>query len=137
MLDNGSIKKLICITLFIDFLLMYCLLNFKLNLFDYYFTIITLFIHILFIYFLIYYNKKIIDLFHLFVFILIGLGIFLKNKYLLSIPFILVVIIQVLWHFEKKCILNEENETFGYSNTTFILTLLISYIYVWKLSKMF
>jgi hypothetical protein len=137
MLSGESIKKMICITIFIDYLLLYCLLNFKLNSYDRYFIIISLISHPLFIYYLVNYNKKIINFLHILIFILIGFGLFLQNRYLIIIPFMLVVIIQLLWHFEKKCILNEENETWGYNNTIFISTLIISYLYVWKLSKMF
>lgn len=137
MLDEKSIKNMISITIFIDCLLIYCLLNFKLNNYDHYFAILCLISHLLFIYYLVIYNKKMLDFLHILIFVLICFGLFLQNKYLLIIPFILIVIIQLLWHFEKKCILNEENETWGYNNTIFISTLVVSYLYVWKLSKMF
>tara|TARA_B100001093_G_C26846793_1_gene1023205 strand:+ start:302 stop:715 length:414 start_codon:yes stop_codon:yes gene_type:complete len=137
MLEMKIIQKLIGITLFIDILLIYCLLQFKLNSYDYYFIIITLVLHSLFIYFLINYDKDVIYLLHISIFVLIGLGIFIKNKYLLMIPFILLVIIQILWQLEKKCILNEEDQEFGYDNTIVLTTLGTGYYYMWRLSKLF
>lgn len=137
MLERKNIQKLICITLFIDILLLYCLLKFKLNTYDFNFIIVALGLHISFIYFLLNYHKNIIYFLHVSIFILIALGLFIQNKYLLSIPFILLVIIQILWQLEKKCILNEEDETFGYDNTIQLTTLGIGYYYMWKLSKLF
>ena len=137
MLEKKNIQKLIYITLFIDILLIYCLLKFKLNTYDFNFIIITLGLHISFIYFLLNYHKNIIYFLHISIFILIGLGLFIQNKYLLMIPFMLLVIIQILWQLEKKCILNEEEETFGYDNTIQLTALGIGYYYMWKLSKFF
>ena len=140
MLEFKNIKKLISITLILDTLLIYCLTKFKLNAYDFYFIVITLGLHILFIYYLLNYNKYYIYILHIFVFILLGLGVFIQNKYLLAIPFALLVIIQILWQIEKKCILNEEKEIGkfnGYDNTIQLTTMSLGYYYTWKLSKLF
>ena len=137
MLAKNNINKLIYLTIGIDILLFTILFIFKLNYFDFYFVIITLIIHLMFIYFLLNYNKQILYIFHVFVFILIGIGLFIENKYLLIVPLILITIIRLLWDIEEKCILNEDNTDFlGDKNIKFV-AIIVSYCYVWKLSRLF
>jgi hypothetical protein len=113
------------ITIVIDISLIYILLKQNLNRFDYSFVLAILFMHFFFIISVITQYRPIIDLCHWGLMISLGLAIFIKNKFLLILPFLLLLLLPILWSIFGKCILNTDeqniNEDFFYH--TFGLTL--------------
>lgn len=77
------------------------------NAFDKAFSNIILFTHIIFLFSLNFYNKKMLDFLHVVIFFALGVSIFLSNIYLILTCYILLIIIQILWVIENRCILNE------------------------------
>ena len=67
-----------------------------------------------------------LEVLHLFCFFLVSFSIYLENINLLLISLLLIVIIQVLWRLENKCILMDDGETFGFGMTIEIITLIIT-----------
>ena len=74
---------------------------------------------------------KLLDILHVSVFIYLLCSIFLKNKVIIGISLCLILFIQLMWIIMDKCLLNEENETWGYGNElaigSFLLTILLIY----------
>tara|TARA_B100001250_G_scaffold297651_1_gene259121 strand:+ start:224 stop:667 length:444 start_codon:yes stop_codon:yes gene_type:complete len=108
--------KLYIITIILDFFLLNILLINKSSFFDKIWITSVIISHILFYYSLTYDIKIIIDILHIFVFILPTLSFFCSNIFLKIISIFLFTIIQLLWVYEKRCILNEENEDWGYGD---------------------
>lgn len=132
----GNIKNeykiiLTIITILMDIFFIYTLCNQELNIYDKVFTTSILVIHSIFLYCLWNYNKKLLDILHASVFIYLLCSIFLKNKVIIGISLCLILFIQLMWIIMDKCILNEENETWGYGNElaigSFLLTILLIY----------
>ena len=136
-MDNLSKKKLLLITFLLDIFLILNIYFNKHTILDILWTITVIICHILFYYNLIYENRYILDILHYFVFILPSLSLFTQNIYSKIISCFLLILIQILWIGEKKCILNEENYKFGYGNElnyyliifTPLLAFNIGYIY--------
>jgi hypothetical protein len=106
--------KLYTITFIIDLFLIYSLLNSKIVSFDFIFIIITLCLHIIFYYSLHTYDKEVIDILHYFVFLLPLFSIFTSLIYIKISCLFLITIIQCLWIFEDRCIMNEPSDDFGF-----------------------
>mgnify|MGYP001345759357 FL=1 len=131
-------KKLYILTTFLDILIINILIFTKMNTFDKAFSYIILFTHTIFFFSLNFYNKKILDFLHVVIFSALGVSIFLSNIYLILTCYILLIIIQILWVIENRCILNEKDDKFGFGeelNTfciilTSILTVKIFYKYL-------
>ena len=56
------------------------------------------------------------DILHIFIFIFPFLSIFANNIFIKFVSIFMLIVIQVLWVYENRCILNEEEEGFGYGN---------------------
>ena len=136
-MDNLSKKKLLLITFLLDIFLILNIYFNKHTILDILWTITVIICHILFYYNLIYENRYILDILHYFVFILPSLSLFTPNIYIKIISCFLLILIQILWIVEKRCILNEDNYKFGYGNElnyyliifTPLLAFNIGYIY--------
>lgn len=121
------------ITILMDIFFIYTLCNQNLNTYDKVFTISILFIHSIFLYCLWNYNKKLLDILHVSVFIYLLCSIFLKNKVIIGISLCLILFIQLMWIIIDKCILNEENETWGYGNELAIGSFLLTIALIYKI----
>jgi hypothetical protein len=134
-MEDGDKKKLYIITAFLDFSLLLTLFFYKFSNFDKIWLLSVFISHGLFYYALTYYNKFILDLLHVLVFILPTISIFANNVLIKIISLLLLLIIQILWVTEKKCILNDPTENWGYGDelnkfvlfTSFILSFNIIY----------
>jgi len=126
MISNINKAKLIFITLILDILTFYTLYTNELNKLDKTFSIVVLLTHLIFCISLIINKKKILDILHIFCFFLVSFSVYLENINLLLICLLLIVIIQILWRFENKCILMDDGDTFGYGKTIDIITLIIT-----------
>ncbi len=131
-MDKLSKIKLYIITIFLDVYLFYILSSYNLSQFDELWIFSVFICHILFYYSLSVQNKALIDFLHYFVFILPTLSVFAKSTFLKIISCILLLLIQILWIKEKRCIMNEINQDFGYGDIisyyTLLLTTLLSFI---------
>ena len=90
-------------------------------------------IHILFLTSLFYDEQFMIDISHYLLFILLFISVFIiHDVYILGICLFLITTIQILWIIEGRCILNKQDQEFGYGNTlsicTLIVTILISFV---------
>ena len=130
-MDNISKNKLFLITFLLDLFLLYIIFFNKLNYFDFFWILSVIVCHLLFYYNLVKENRYVLDILHYFVFILPSLTLFTKNGLIKGVSIFLLILIQILWIIEKKCILNEENTNFGYGNELnyylIILTPLLAY----------
>jgi hypothetical protein len=61
-------------------------------------------------------NRYILNVLHYFIFILPSFAIFINNICIRIISLLLLILIQILWIKEKRCILNEDDYKFGYGN---------------------
>jgi hypothetical protein len=133
MISNINKAKLIFITLILDILTFYTLYTNELNKLDKTFSIVVLLTHLIFYISLIMNKKKILDILHIFCFFLVSFSVYLENINLLLIGLLLIVIIQILWRLENKCILMDDGDTFGYGKTIDIITLIITILLSIKL----
>tara|TARA_B100000035_G_scaffold178043_1_gene151814 strand:- start:12100 stop:12543 length:444 start_codon:yes stop_codon:yes gene_type:complete len=108
--------KLFILTGVIDLFLFLTLYFTKLNFIDKLWIFSVLVSHSLFFYFLSFYNKYVIDLIHKFIFILPVVSIFCSSLFIKFISLFLLIVIQILWVFENRCILNEEDYEWGYGD---------------------
>lgn len=127
MIDDKSIKKLKIFTFIIDLLLLKTI-YYKKSIYDCIWIFSVILCHILFYYNLINYNEYILNILHYFIFILPSLAIFTNNIIINIISFLLMMLIQFLWLYEKKCILvdNNNNKQFGYGNELNYYVILLS-----------
>ena len=105
--------KLYTITAILDFFLLIVLSINKSSIFDKIWLSIVIISHILFYWSLHFYIKFLIDILHILLFILPTLSFFCSNIYFKIISILLFILIQLLWVYEKKCLLNEEDEDWG------------------------
>jgi hypothetical protein len=108
--------KLYFLTMILDIGLIIILFINNLVLFDKIWIILVLFAHLLFYYGLKENNRQLLDFLHYSIFLFPIVSIFAKNIFIRLISLFLLVTIQVLWVYEKRCILNEEDQDFGYGN---------------------
>lgn len=131
MIEDKIKNKLYVITLTIDIFIIYLVLIFNLNLIDLIWCITVLLCHIMFIYALKTNYKSLIDFLHILVFALPLFTLFTKHIIIKIVTCALLFLIQILWIKEKKCILNDEDNEFGYGDYlnyyTLSLTILISF----------
>lgn len=113
------------ITIVIDISLIYILLKQNLNRFDYSFILAILFIHFFFVISIITQYRDMMDLCHWGLMISLGLAIFIKNNFLLILPFLLLLLLPILWSIFGKCIINtdQQNNNGDFFYDTFGLTL--------------
>lgn len=101
-------------TIFLDIILILILIFNKLNIFDKLWIFFIFVSHSLFYYGLCFNKRYLLDILHYFVFIFLILSIFTKNVFLKLLSLLLLLLIQILWIKENRCILNEEDTKFGY-----------------------
>ena len=123
------------LTFLIDICLLYCLLNIGLSIKDRIFCLFTLFCHILFYISLSIENTELLRVLHFFVFFLITLSCFLDNIYLVIICLFLLITIQLLWVFKKRCILNDYDmdNNFGYGKQLEVFCIILTILLVYRL----
>lgn len=120
-------------TIVLDIVLLYILYSNVLVLFDRLFIWAMLIVHVLFYYALFSEWRILLNILHYVLFVSLCIGIFLQDCYLLCLCLGLVFLIQILWIFEDRCILNETPGEFGYDEWLSSGTLLWTMIYAWKL----
>ena len=108
--------KLYGITIILDIILVLILYFNNLMLFDKLWLYSILFIHLVFYIALEKNIRKILDILHISIFIFPILSIFANNIFIKFVSIFLLIVIQVLWVYENRCILNEEKNVFGYGN---------------------
>jgi hypothetical protein len=139
MISEDDKIKLFSITIILDILLLSIMKLSKLNIFDSWFVYVILISHLLFYGSLTLYNKKVLDILHVVIFAALGTSIFLSNIYLLLTCLLLLIMIQILWLIESRCILNESGEIWGYGDIiqvgTIIWTVLLSLKIFYRLRK--
>ena len=109
-LKSGQKKILSVMTLFLDILLIYILLHEKLNNYDRILVCFVLVIH--FMFYISIYNdfSKLMEICHIGMPLIMLLGIFVKNTYLLGVIFIFIILIFITWFIYDDCILKHDNE---------------------------
>lgn len=109
----------------------------KLSKFDLFYITVILFSHVLLYLSLFHKWFKMIDILHYVLFLSIVLAIFVSNIYLQSVVLFLVFLIQALWVYKGKCIMNTSNDKdfWGYSSHLTLLTLFYTIILSIKLGK--
>jgi len=115
-LDQSVKNKLFLITIFLDIFVLGAFFFYTLSTFDYFWITLVFISHLLFYYNLIFYNRYILDILHYFFFILTFLTIFYNNIVIKILSIALLILIQILWIIENRCILNTEDSKFGYGN---------------------
>ena len=123
------------VTLIIDVILIYVYFNFSLNLYDKIYTISILVIHLLFYLFLWWYNSTIIFILHVLLFVCLLLTVFLTNKLILGTALFLLLFIIIAWKICNRCILNEDDQQFGYGTELEICTIILTGVVIYKLLK--
>ena len=108
--------KLYGITVILDIILLLILYFNELILFDTLWVYSILFIHMIFYVALKKNRRKILDILHMLIFIFPIISIFANNIFIKIVSILLLVLIQVLWVYENRCILNEKENMFGYGN---------------------
>ena len=121
-------KTLYFITGFLDIVLINILLFQKLNFFDNLLVTGTLGIHLVFYKSLLFDIKSFLDICHYMLFFICLLSIFVVNHDIKLLVIFLLFMIQTLWIYKERCILNELNQTivFGYGKEFNIVTLLLT-----------
>lgn len=128
MLDETSKKKLYLITFIVDFYIIIMLSFLKLNIYDLLWFISLLFVHFMFCISLFYNLKKIINILHITVFMFPTLAIFSNDISIKILSLLFLLMIQTLWIKEKRCILNESDDKFGYSEELSLYVLFLTAI---------
>ena len=134
-MEEHDRNKLLTITGILDIFLILIIFLYKLNMFDTFWVSIVLLSHVFFYYNVINYNRKILEILHYLIFILPTLSLLSDNIFIKTISLCLIVLIQILWIKENRCILNESDSKFGYADElnyyviflTCLLSLNISY----------
>ena len=112
-MNNIDKIKLYIITATLDFFLLSVLLINKSSFFDKIWISFVFVSHILFYCSLHFNIKIIIDILHVLLFILPTVSFFCSNIFFKIISILLFIVIQLLWVYEKRCLLNEEDEDWG------------------------
>jgi hypothetical protein len=100
----------------------------KLNFYDLLWFSSLLFVHFIF-YISIFYNlKKIINILHVTVFMFPTLAIFSSHLSIKILSLLFLLMIQILWIKEKRCILNEVDDKFGYGEELSLYVLFLTAI---------
>lgn len=126
MLEPQHKQTLTILTILIDIFLLYVLYRVSFNIKDKIWIYTVLISHVFFLHALYRYNRTILDLIHPLIFILPFLSLFATNVWIKLISAILLIIIQLLWIKENKCILNEKTTEFGYGDELAFATLITS-----------
>jgi len=120
--------KLYIITLILDVILLSILYVNNLLLFDKIWIYSVLLAHLLFYYALKENKRNILDALHILIFILPIISIFANNIFIKIISILLLIVIQILWVYENRCILNESEGEFGYGNSLNVFCIIFTAI---------
>ena len=132
--SNEVITRVSLICAILDIGLVYILYSCVLSWIDYSFVVIILLSHVAFYIALYAQYGTWIDYLHYFMFISLIMSVCLENVYLLGLCLFLLFMIQLLWIFEKKCILiREDGVQFGFSNELSILSIIWTIILSMKI----
>jgi hypothetical protein len=121
-----DVNKLYILTVFLDIALLLILFMNNLVIFDKIWIVAVLFAHLLFYYGLKENNRQLLDVLHYSIFIYPTISIFAKNIFIRLLSLFLLVAIQMLWVYEKRCILNEKNQKFGYGDEINYFSIIIT-----------
>ena len=128
--------KITSITLFLDILFFIILYTRKLKILDYLFIYNAYIVHILFLTSLFYDDEIMIDISHYLLFILLFISVFIiHDVYILGVCLFLITTIQILWVIEGRCILNKNDQEFGYGKTIGICSLLFTIVMSFVIGK--
>ena len=126
-MDTKDKIMLVSIALFVDVCVIYSMMNLDLSYIDWLWNIVVLISHSTFYYAIRIYNRSLIDKLHYLVFILPLFSVFLDSVFLKIVVLVHMLIIQILWIKENRCIMNEKNDVkFGYGNELSIATLIFN-----------
>jgi hypothetical protein len=123
--ENDKIKLYI-LTFILDIFLILLLIYKKLHFLDKFWIYSVLFCHGIFYYAVKKDKTQLIDILHYLIAIFILFSLFLKSIFIKAISLFLIVIIQYLWIYEKRCILNKVGENFGFSDILHYLVILFT-----------
>jgi hypothetical protein len=115
-MDDNSKTKLFIITILLDLFLLFVIIKHTISITGLLWIASVFVCHLLFYIALYNENKYILNVLHYFVFILPSFAIFINNIYIRIISLLLLILIQILWIKEKRCILNEDDYKFGYGD---------------------
>tara|TARA_B100000795_G_scaffold117593_1_gene87478 strand:+ start:1428 stop:1871 length:444 start_codon:yes stop_codon:yes gene_type:complete len=118
--------KLYGITIILDIILLLILYFNDLQLFDKSWVYLILVVHFIFYIALWKNNRGVLDILHVIIFIFPVLSIFAKNIFIKLVSIFLLIVIQILWVCENRCILNEGEQTFGYGNKSTIFCIIFT-----------
>ena len=133
--QEKDLNKLYFITSILDIFLLFILTSQKLELIDKIFVNSVLILHVIFIFSLKTKNYEIAHYLHYLVYIYIFMGLNLNNIYLLAVCLFLIVVIQILWVTEGRCILNGvvNKNNFGYGKEIKIITEIVTVLFFLKI----
>jgi len=115
-MDNNSKTKLFIITILLDLFLLFIIIKHTVSITGLLWIASVFICHLLFYVALYNENRYILNVLHYFIFILPSFAIFINNIYIRIISLLLLILIQILWIKEKRCILNENDYKFGYGD---------------------
>jgi hypothetical protein len=115
-MDNNSKTKLFIITILLDLFLLFVIIKHTVSITGLLWIASVFICHLLFYVALYNENRYILNVLHYFIFILPSFAIFINNIYIRIISLLLLILIQILWIKEKRCILNENDYKFGYGD---------------------
>ena len=124
MIESQHKQTLTILTMSIDIFLVYVLYRVPFNIKDKIWIYTVLVSHVIFLHALYTDNRTTLDIIHPLIFILPFLSLFATNIWIKTISAILLIIIQLLWIKENKCILNEKTTEFGYGDELAFATLI-------------
>ena len=134
---NNPKPLIFVLTIAMDVIILYILKNQHLNCFDEQFAVAVLACHLIFLYAIHKNISSVVDCLHCMIFIALGLGVFLENRYLLLMCLVLLIVIHVLWWICGECIINRisrvDQLTPETSNSIEILAMAFTFIYLCKL----
>lgn len=118
--------KLFFLTIFIDLVL--CLISlFELDYYNLLFIYSLLLTHIIFIISLIYELNLVLKIIHHLVFFYPILSLLITNLYLKLLNLGVIIVVQILWIIEGRCILSETKNEFGYGELTSYFVWLLTF----------
>lgn len=132
--------KLLIITFIIDLICIFILLTPRehiLTLYDNIFLYLVLYAHIIFIFALFKNYYKLVDFFHYFLCVAILYGFFVQSIEIQILLLVILCLVQILWIWEEKCILNtlpENQSFFGYNKMLSSFTLLYAILFTARIT---
>ena len=103
-------NKVYILTFILDIFLIFCLFSKKNVFLEKIWIYSILFCHTFFIYAVSKNNEQIIDFLHYLIPVFCFLSLFLKSIFIKGTSLFIIIMIQFLWIYENKCILNNDDE---------------------------